>query len=224
MSAMTELVEETRLAGGLSTLPRVNLLPPEIAEQARFKKIQSGLVGVLVLAVAGVGFLYVGATGSVSDAQGTLETSQATGGQLTTQVAGFSSVTETYAKAAAAQAMLSEAMGQEVRYSRFLNDLSLTIPENVWLKDATFTQAVPAAAADPATAGSVGTVTFSGTAFVQNDVAVWLEKLATQDGFANPYLSSATGALIGDKPTVDWSTTVVLTPAALSNRYTKTGS
>ncbi len=226
MSAMTELVEQTRLAGGLSTLPRVNLLPPEIAERARFKKIQAGLVGALVLAVAGVGFLYVGATGSVSDAQGTLETSQATGAKLTTQVAGFASVTETYAKAAAAQAMLSEAMGQEVRYSRFLNDLSLTIPENVWLRDATFTQAIPAAAAvaDPATAGTVGTVTFTGTAFAQNDVAVWLEKLATQDGFANPYLSSATGALIGDKPTVDWSTTVVLTPAALSNRYTKTGS
>lgn len=225
MSAMTELEQETRLAGGLSTLPRVNLLPPEIAEQAHFKKVQAGLVGALVLAVAGVGFLYVGATGSVSEAQTSLETSQASGALLQTQVDTYASVTETYAKAAAAQAMLEEAMGQEVRYSRFLNDLSLTIPDNVWLQNATFTQAEPAAAAaDPATAGSLGTVTFSGVAFTQDDVAVWLEKLATQDGFANPYLSSATGALIGERPTVDWSSTVVLTESALSNRYTETGS
>lgn len=227
MSATTELEQETRLSGGLSTLPRVNLLPPEIAEQARFRKIQGALIGALVLAVAGVGFLFVAATGSVSDAQTSLESSQATGSTLQSEASTFASVTETYARAAAAEAMLVEAMGQEVRYSRFLNDLSLTIPDNVWLTDATFTQDEPVLAADPAladpaSAGSLGTVTFGGTAFTQDDVAVWLERLATQEGFDNPYLTSATGELIGERPTVTWSTTVVLTSEALSNRYTET--
>ena len=39
--------------------------------------------------------------------------------------------------AAAAQALLVTAMGDEVRYSRFLNDLSLSVPGNVWIRTIT---------------------------------------------------------------------------------------
>ena len=43
---------------------------------------------------------------------------------------------QVYAQVAAAQAQLTQAMGQEMRYSYVLNDLSLTIPSDVWLTNA----------------------------------------------------------------------------------------
>lgn len=209
---------------GTVVLPRVNLLPPEIAEQARFRRVQGGLGLAVVAAVGVVGLLYTGAAGSVSDAQNTLDTANSQQAALARQTAQYHDVTSVYARTAAAQQMLVQAMGPEVRYSRFLNDLSLSIPEHVWLTDVTFNQQVAAAAAaGTAPAGGLGTVTLNGVAYDHDDVAVWLESLATQKGYANPSLQNATESLIGSRRVVNWSTTVTLTPDALSGRYVKVG-
>jgi Tfp pilus assembly protein PilN len=115
--------------------------------------------------------------------------------------------------------MLTEAMGQEVRYSGFLSDLSLSVPENVWLKSLTFTQA-PTTASVGSTEPGVGTVTVSGVGFSHDDVAVWLESLAGQKGYTNPYFSSSTETLIGSRTVVDFESTATLTSEALSREYT----
>jgi Tfp pilus assembly protein PilN len=110
-------------------------------------------------------------------------------------------------------------MGEEVRYSQFLNDLSLTVPEKVWLENVTFTQA-----AVPPVLGStepgLGTVTFTGVGYSHEDVAVWLESLAKQQGYKDPYFSSSTEVLVGTRKAVDFASTVTLTSDALSEQYT----
>jgi Tfp pilus assembly protein PilN len=220
MSLMTDSGAAVRL----DSLPRVNLLPPEIAETRRFRRIQVGLGGAVLGAVGIVALLYVAATSSVSSAQADVDAAQAHKVSLQTETAKYNDVTATYAKAAAAKAMLTQAMGEEVRFSQFLNDLSLSVPENVWLKSINFTQtaAAPTAVATaPGAAASIGTVTFVGVGFSHDDVAVWLESLATQKGYANPYFSNSTEALLGTRKTVNFSSTVALTPAAYSGRYTK---
>ena len=117
--------------------------------------------------------------------------------------------------------MLTEAMGEEVRYSRFLSDLSLTVPENVWLKNLTFTQGEVPAAAVGSTEPAIGTVTVTGVGFSHDDVAVWLESLAGQKGYTNPYFSSSSESLIGTRTVVDFTSTAELTSEALSGQYTK---
>lgn len=221
MSVLSDMQQSTAqpVGTGLVALPKVNLLPPEIAEAARFRKVQAGLAGGVLAAVGVVAFLYVGATANLGEATTELETAQATGAQLQAETAKYSDVTAVYAQAAAAQAMLTQAMGEEVRYSQFLNDLSLTVPENVWVKNLTFAQAaVPPALGS--TEPGIGTATFTGVGFKHDDVAVWLESLAKQQGYTNPYFSNSTEALIGTRKTVNFTSTVTLTPDALSKRYT----
>lgn len=220
MSILSDLKStDTPVGTGHPILPRVNLLPPEIAEKARFRRIQLGLGGGLLASVGIVSLLYVGAVGSVNDAQTDLTAATATGTALTAEHAKYADVEAVYARAEAAQVMLTQAMGEEVRYSQFLNDLSLTIPDNVWVKNVTFAQAaVPPAVG--ATEPGVGTVTFTGVAFAHDDVAVWLESLAKQQGYTNPYFTSSTKALIGKREVVNFTSTVTMTPAALSGRYT----
>lgn len=219
------LMTETGQAVTLDSLPRVNLLPPEIAETRRFRRIQLGLGGAVLGAVGIVALLYVGATSSVSSAQGDLDAATATHSRLTVETAKYKDVTAVYARAAAAQAMLTQAMGEEVRYSQLMNDLSLTVPETVWLKSLLFSQAPVAPAAAGATApgavAGIGTVTFTGVGFNHDDVAVWLESLAGQKSYANPYFSSSTEALLGTRKTVNFTSTTTLTPAAYSGRYAK---
>ena len=49
---------------------------------------------------------------------------------------------------------------------------------------------------------------------------MWLESLAKQEGYADPYFSNSTEALIGTRKTVNFTSTVTLTPKALSEDYT----
>ncbi|MDX6199349.1 MAG: type pilus assembly protein PilN [Actinomycetota bacterium] len=214
------LMTETGSAITLDSLPRVNLLPPEIAETRRVRRIQIGLGGAVLGAVGVVALLYVAASSSVSSAQTDVDAATATNTHLQAETAKYRDVTAAYDRAAAAQAMLTQAMGEEVRYSRLLTDLSLSVPENVWIKSLTFSQA-PAPAALGSTVSGIGTMTVSGIGFKHDDVAVWLESLAGQKSYTNPYFTSSTEALLGTRKTVTFSSTATLTPAAYSGRYTK---
>jgi len=210
-------------------LPRVNLLPPEIAQAAKFRqlKILLGLIvaGALLLVVAA--FVWAGA--QVSSAQAGLEEAQATGTALQAEAAQYAEVPRVNAEVAAAETNLSTAMAPEIRYSFYLSDLSLTIPESVRLTTLT---AVNSAAALQLDAGGqlpvsvsgapgVGTNTFDGKAKSFDAVAAWLVSLSKQPGYVDPYVGAITkedgGTTVGDVYT--YSSTVTVTGEALSQRY-----
>src|SRR5471030_149767 len=93
-----------------ATLPKVNLLPTEISEGARFRNLQAAMgLSVLLAAVVIGGLTYV-ASGDVSDAQDGLTTAQDAGTQLQATVHTFADVPEHYAQAAAADAQRQQAM------------------------------------------------------------------------------------------------------------------
>lgn len=230
---MTVLNTEVRLGMTAGQMPRVNLLPPEIAEKALLRKVQMGLGACVLGAVGVVGLLFVSASHSVSTAQSSVDQANAQSTALQAQTAKYANVTATYDAAAAAQAQLSTAMGQEVRYSQLLHDLSLSVPSTVWLKNVTYTQTPPvlptASSGSPATPGAapaannlaIGTVSFQGVGFNHDDLALWLEAVAGLKTYNNVYFSNATEALLGSKKTVSFSSTADITPASLSGRYTK---
>lgn len=207
-------------------LPCVNLLPPEVAEQARLRQTKGYLSLVVVAALVVVGLLFHQAQGSVGGAQSQLDTASAAEVGVIAQTAKLKDVTAQYARAAAAEQGLVQAMSAEVRYSRLLNDLSLSIPDNVWLTNAAWTQpdaGSVTAAASSAVTSAIGTATFSGVAFEYGDVSTWLEALADQKGYSNPYLSTSAAELLGTRKTVKWTATVDLGPDTLSGRYVKAG-
>ena len=216
----------------LATLPRVNLLPPEIEERRRFKKVQGGLGVGVALAVGVVGALVVLANGQVSDAQSDVDTQTARSTVLQADVAKYADVPLVYAQVDAAKAQLTQAMGQEVRWSRFLNDLSIITPGKVWLTNVTVVQqdanaAVSTAAPAPGSyqTPNIGTITFQGKGSTHNDVAAWLKALGTEQGLANPYFTRSTEQKIGTEDSVTFDSQAVITEDLLSGRFTdKAGS
>lgn len=225
----TSTVREPTTA--LVALPRVNLLPPEIAESRRFRKVQIGLGAAALASVVTVGVLFLVANGQVGQAQEALDADLATSTQLQSQVAEYAEVPLVNKQLDAGQTQLAQAMGQEIRWSFLLNDLSLAVPNHVWLTTITATTTGVTAGAPAAQAGDyqtagIGTVTFSGVGYQHNDVASWLDALAKQKGFTQPYFSSSTVAELGNDPNaVMFTSKVTLTEDALSRRYTqKTGN
>ena len=209
-----------RTATATVLLPRVNLLPPELAQARQFRKVQYALGAGVAATVGVVGVLFLLASSSADRAAEELAAATERSTQLTAASARYADVTRVYARAAAAQVMLTQAMGEEVRYSQLLNDLSLRVPDKVWLKTLSFNQAGSGVAPLGSTATSIGTVSITGMAFSHDDVAVWLESLAAQKNFADPDFANSTESLLGTRKIVTFSSTANLTTAAYSGRYT----
>jgi Tfp pilus assembly protein PilN len=227
---MTVLTSESTFLGTTTgRLPRVNLMPPEVAEAKAMRRLQTGLGAAGLASVAVVGLLYVSATHSVSSAQSDLTAAKTQTTSLQGQVAKYSDVTATINAANAAQAQLVTAMGDEVRYSQLLNDLSLTIPSTVWLKSLTYASTAPGAATPGSAPGAavsyngaapIGTLSVTGIGFSHDDVALWLDSIAgLSKTYANPYFTNSTEALIGSRTSVNYSATAVVLSSAQSGRF-----
>jgi Tfp pilus assembly protein PilN len=216
----------------LVTLPQVNLLPPEIEQERRFRRTQLGLGAAVVASLGVVGVLFLAANSQVSTAQGELADSKRQTSQLEARAAEYSQVPLVYSQVEAARAQLELAMGKEIRWSFYLNDLSLKIPNNVWLQSMTVsaTELTPGSGLAAAPGAYVlnsgnGVVNFQGWALKHNDVAAWLDSLAKQKGYNQPYFLNATVQKIGERDVVNFLSHVTITEDALSKRYVqKAGS
>jgi Tfp pilus assembly protein PilN len=214
----------TQTTTRLATLPRVNLLPPEIEQARQFRRVQFGLGAAVLASVVVAGALFVAANAEVGKAQDDLDANKAKATQLQSNVDEYAEVPLVFGKVEAARTQLGQAMGQEVRWSYFLNDLSLKIPRHVWLDSMTVTSntAVAAPTVDQYAAVGVASIAFEGHGYAHNDVAAWLNSLARQKGFTQPYFTDSTVDPLGTNDhAVKFSSTVTVTDDALSNRYTE---
>jgi Tfp pilus assembly protein PilN len=216
----------------LAQMPRVNLLPPEIAEAAKLKRLQ-GLLGVVVLAVMALVVLgYLLVSSQVGGAEEDLAVAEAQGSTLQAEVATYAEVPEVLLAVDTAQADLATAMTPEIRWSFYLNDLSLTIPRTTRLTDVTaLNEAAAVQLAGTVTTAegvvtplgemSMGSMTFSGKSTDFNAVAAWLQSLARQEGYIEPSVQNVTKAdSEGSAGTFfDVESTTQLSLEASSGRY-----
>ena len=177
-----------------------NLLPREDARDARHAHPKAHLVLAVVgaLLFAGVGGAYVLVSGGVSDKRGTrdvlqtqLETLQAQAakaGKLPDPALASEKNLRTYA--------LESALSGRVAWDRLLREVSLVLPEDVWLTGLASTP--PAAAIDPAAPPTPSTVTVSGYARAQDGVAHMLSRLALVPELSSVQLVSSQISLIGE--------------------------
>jgi Tfp pilus assembly protein PilN len=222
---------QTTTTAASSTLPRVNLLPPEIQERKRLQQVQAAvLVGVVAVA-GGVGYLYYQGTHQVSDAKQQLSQASAENGQLTRQLATFSDVKATAAQLNASEALLTQATATEVRWSEYLADFGF-LPRNSWMTTLTVNSSLPPGTLSTPTQApaEIGTVSVGGYSMKYTDLATWLDSLAEQKNakqqktLDNVYLSKAGETFIGDTKIVQFNASANVPAAGLSGRCATPGS
>jgi len=221
-----------------AAFPRVNLMPDEIAEEARIRRAKLALVGAGAVSVAVVGSLFLLAGSEVNAAQESLDQATARGAVLATEVAQYADVPKARADLASAQAQQYLAMGGEVRWSFLLNNLSLTLPRGTSLTEFKgmidgVAPTATASGANDATSVSVlgktaiGEIQYAGEARGYTDVAALLDVLAKQKTLVDPYpgtVQAAEAAATGSGATgggkgYTFSATASVSDKALSHRY-----
>jgi len=224
----------TLTASRLTDMPRVNLLPPEIEQASRLRRLQVMLALALLVVLAGVVMLFLWAGNQVSAAEDELASAEATGADLELKKASFAEVPAVRAEVDAAEAALTTAMTPEVRFSFYLNDLSLGIPASTRLTSLNAINSAAAAQMDPATVipvtplGEVtmGQISYTGFATDLDATSAWLVSQMRQEGLIGPQAQQiAAGAESADQASEGslylFETTVELGPEAASERFTK---
>lgn len=208
-----------------ATLPRVNLLPPEIGERKQLQRIQAGVVLAVVVTVGIVGVVYYQGKHNVQAAKQEVATAVAQNATLTQKVATFQDVTATASRLASSEAMLSQAMSAEVDWSTYLSDLGF-LPKSTWLTDISFTNSLApgSLAASTQAPPKIGVVSLKGVALKYASMADWLDALQPEKGLANLYFTNANEVFIGPTKVVDFQGSADLTSSALSARCDKAGS
>lgn len=207
--------------------PRVSLMPAEIMTTRRVRRVQRrgvlALVGVVVLIVAA----YALVVGERSMARDDLAAAQQRSTELTAEQSRYSRAPQVYAQVDDTRAALASVMAGDVRWYQYLADLAVTSPTGLWLtswqasaSDPTLAPTTP----DPATGQSAATapvasLTVSGTAADEPDVADWLDVLTATPGLAGSTASSLTRTAVGTRPVITFDSSATMTKAALSERY-----
>jgi len=212
-----------------ASVPRVNLLPPEITQARRFVRLQRQLAAVVLVAVTGCAAGAWWAQTRVGSAQAELDAARSQTAGLQADKAKYAEVPQVSAQIDAALATREQAMAGDVLWSTYLNDVALATSTNVWLTSMSIglagTDATAASSSGPLAPAGVGSVQISGQASSLPDVAAWLESLDGIAGIKGSALASATrDGTAGSGGLVTFSSTSVLTPDALSHRYDRKAS
>jgi Tfp pilus assembly protein PilN len=208
---------------------QVNLLPSDIRERQRTRRLVVG-VGVAVGAVlALLFFVFMLQVARLADADRELASQQEVNDGLRQEIGELQEFQLLKQELAVREALVDQATAGQVLWSGVLGDLSKIIPGQMWLTSFTGTLAPPPVApgapvgtpgAAPATPGVVpsttlvGTMQFQGRALNPPTIAQWLTRLERVTGWVNPWVSNAQTSQEGLNE-VEFSGTVDITTEAV---------
>jgi Tfp pilus assembly protein PilN len=198
---------------------QVNLLPPDILEAQRWRRLTGFVVagGAVVLGLIFLFYLMqVGTLGGVRD---DIEAQEATNAQLRQQIADLQRFEDLQVRAQAKQQLLASAFTGEAPFSGLLMDMSRVIPSDAALNSLAVTVTPPTAdaEAEAGATGFVGTITTAGSADSFDTLSTWLTRLEQVQGWVNPWMSSISRE--GDTGTIyTFASGVDLTADVLTER------
>jgi Tfp pilus assembly protein PilN len=169
---------------------QVNLLPPEILEGQRWRRVAL-LVAAGGLVVLGLVFLfYLLQVNTLSGVRSDVEAQRATNDRLRGEIAELQRFEDLQVRAQAQQELLASAFAGEVSFSGMLMDLSRVIPSDAALNSLGVTITPATADAEGAATGFVGTMSTSGEAEGFDSLSTWLTRLEQVEGWVNPWMST----------------------------------
>jgi type IV pilus assembly protein PilM len=220
----------------------IDLLP----RASRAPSPKTRIVGASVAAAAALIVLLAVPTlarqHNISHQKHLLAAQQVTNSTLQNQIGDLNDAQIKQEQLDALRGQITSLLGTDVSWSRMLQDIARTIPNDVWLT--TFQGTVsqtPTAAAVPITpdtsgtttttiAGTTptttpatpsqltGTVSFSAVGLDYPSVAAWIKMISELPSLSDLWVPSATEAALGNQSVVNFTSTANLTPKAQSDR------
>jgi Tfp pilus assembly protein PilN len=188
-------------------MTQVNLLPADIKIREQVRRTTALVVSAGVAVVAFLFFVFVLQSARLVRVNGNLQRQEGVNSSLNTQIASLARFEELKKTLASRQALLSSLESGEVLWSGVLRDVSMVIPDQVYLTSLSAAIGGQQGAAASPGLSQVGSIQFGGIAADYPTVAKWLTRLEEVTGWVNPWVSSASesgpGGHIGFSGSVD---------------------
>ncbi|HWC70225.1 MAG TPA: hypothetical protein VG993_03585 [Actinomycetota bacterium] len=172
-------------------MSQVNLLPPDVLQAQRYRRLTSLVMLVGLLALVLVFAFYLVKSNELGGVNDEIAAQNETNASIQASIAEKQKFADLQAQAQAQQQLLSAAFAGEVSFSELLMDFSRVIPSDAYVDTLTL-QTADVAAADPAAAGAglVGSITGGGKAVSIDSLSVFLTRLEQVQGWVNPWMST----------------------------------
>jgi Tfp pilus assembly protein PilN len=224
-------------------MTQVNLLPADVQERQRTRRLTAAVILAVGAVVVLLFFVFVLQAARLSDANHRLSAQQAANAELQTKIAGLQEFAQLKSEVAARQVLTASAMDGEVLWSSVLRDVSMVIPDKVWLTGMSGTLnpvltpvapaapapapdasaspgAAPAPGAAPVTPAVspeetlIGSIQFQGMADDHPSVAQWLTRVEQVTGWVNAWITNATEVDQNGDVAIQWSGSIDLSGLA----------
>jgi Tfp pilus assembly protein PilN len=169
---------------------QVNLLPPDILQAQRYRRLTSGVVVAGLVLVAAVFGYYLLQSNELSSVNDEIAAQEATNASIQASIAEKQKFADLQAEAQAQQQLLSAAYAGEVSFSALLMDFSRVIPSDAYVNSLAIQADQAAVETEGATPGLIGGITGSGQAVSIDTLSVFLTRLEQVKGWVNPWMST----------------------------------
>lgn len=179
-------------------MTQVNLLPSDVRERQRSRRLVAAVVAGVGAVVALLFFVFVLQSARLSNTEQKLQAQQAVNADLQNKIGQLQQFQVLKQTVAATEAVKAGALNGQVAWSGVLRDISVIIPNKMWLTSLNATlpdvSTLPVAPGSDATAtpAMAGTIQFQGVASDFPTVARWLSRLEQVTGWVNSWSTSAT--------------------------------
>ena len=211
---------------GVTTLPQVNLLPPEVRAARGLVHTKRWLAIALGVVVILIGLFYAFALLARTSAENELVQEQEATSRLQAESAKYAEVPKVLNNLDRTERARTQGTSTEIMWKTYLDAITAVLPANVSIDAFAVSQATPWTQAqpnqDPLSPASVGTITFSARTTTLPDNAAWLDALGSVPNFANAtFTSAAVTAQTGD-PYYTVSGSVQVLEGAFAHRFPET--
>lgn len=205
-------------------LVRVDLMPPEVLADRRFRKARGGMVLAVVGTLVLTGGVFWLAASDADRAAEALELERARTVELNGEKDQYAAVPAILAQVDRAETALDTAMATDVQWYAYLSQMGTVTPDGVWFTTLTLASAPPVGvqvAGDPlAPVDSVGDISTVGRALTYEDVATWMDNLESISGYDHVlFTSSELKPDEAAEPFVEFLVSAEVLPEAYSERY-----
>lgn len=171
-------------------MSQVNLLPPDVLQAQRYRRLTSGVVVAGIVLIAAVFGYYLLQSNELSSVNDEIAAQEATNASIQASIAEKQKFADLQAEAQAQQQLLAAAYAGEVSFSALLMDFSRVIPSDAYVNSLAVQADQAAVAAEGATPGLIGGITGSGQAVSIDTLSVFLTRLEQVKGWVNPWMST----------------------------------
>jgi Tfp pilus assembly protein PilN len=211
-------------------MTQVNLLPTGVREKQKSRRVTVAAVAGVAAVVMALLLIYVLQAGRLASANRQLTAQESINRDYRNKINALQPFADLKTNVASRQALVAQLLHGEVLWSGVLHDLSMVIPDQMWLTGMTGTltstgaPAAGAAGAGGASSGApssgpalVGSIQFQGYAFDHPTVALWLIRLQEVHGWVNAWISNAARTDFNNHSLVQFVSSVDLTTDATTN-------